>query len=407
LDRERHFAFPYFLRHEDRFPEEHLMSGLRFARFLLVGLSCVSSSIATLAQISAQPTTNLPSHLPTETNRPVEISGHVALEDGTPLNEPVEVQRVCGNIVKGEVYSDSRGNFTILLDDKSIPAFQSASEGGGATMMGADMGSRVSQTTRTQLWGCDVRALLPGYTAGAVSLAGRDFSLPVSLGAITLRRIGEGAGATISATALQAPEAARKEYDKGRDEFAKKKFADADKHLTKAIELYPKYASALDLRGREQRARHLDDEAEKSFADAISADDKYVPPYLHLAQLHATHGKWPDVVRLSDKAIELDAASYPDPYYFKTVAHIMLKQIPDAKRNVSKVLELDRDHRFPRAELIMGNILRSENNIPAAAEHFRKYIQLDPSAREAPDIQAYLDSLQKPDAQAKPAPKPN
>lgn len=384
------------------------MFGLRFSRFVLDNfLLVLSLSVAVLAQISAQPTTNLPSHLPSETNRPVEISGHVVLDDGTPLTEPVEVQRVCGNIVKGEFYSDSRGNFTILLDDKSIPAFQSASEGGGATTMGADMGTRLSQTTRTQLWGCEVRALLPGYTAGAVSLAGRDFSLPVSLGPITLRRIGGSAGATISATALQAPDDARKEYDKGRDDFAKKKFTDADKHLAKAIELYPKYASALDLRGREQRARRLDDDAEKSFANAIAADEKYVPPYLHLAQLQATQGKWPEVIRLSDKAIELDAASYPDPYYFKTVAHIMLKQIPDAKRNASKVLELDRDHRFPRAELIMGNILRHENDIPGAAEHLRKYIQLDPTAREAPDIQAYLDGLQKSDAQAKPAPKPN
>src|SRR5437762_14032188 len=98
---------------------------------LLGNFLLLFSSIAAIAQISAQPTTNLPSQLPTETNRPVEISGHVVLDDGTPLTEPVEVQRVCGNIVRGEVYSDSHGNFTILLDDKSIPAFQSASEGGG------------------------------------------------------------------------------------------------------------------------------------------------------------------------------------------------------------------------------------------------------------------------------------
>lgn len=372
------------------------MFGPRVSQFLLVTLiSLLSSFIPAVAQISAQPTTNLPSNLPTETNRPVTISGRVVLEDGTPLTEPVEVQRVCGNIVHGEVYSDSRGSFEILLDDKSNPSFQSASEGGGASTMGADMGSRLSQTTRTQLWGCDIRALLPGYRSGAVSLAGRDFSTPVSLGAITLHSIGSGTGNTISATALQAPPTARKEYDKARDDFAKKKFADADKHLAKAIELYPQYASAFDLRGREQRARRLDSEAEKSFADAIAADDKYIPPYLHLAQLQAMVGKWPDVVRLSDKAIELDSTSYPDPYYFKTVAHIMLKQIPDAKRSVSKVLELDREHRFPRAELVMGNIFRSENDLPNAVAHLRKYVELEPNAPEAAAIREYIDNIGK------------
>src|SRR5690348_10513298 len=113
----------------------------RVIQFLLAG-SISLWSLPVRAQISAQPTTNLPSNLPTETNRPVTINGRIVLDDGTPLSEPVEVQRVCGNIVHGEVYSDSRGNFEILLDDKSNPSFQSASEGGGASMMGADMGSR-------------------------------------------------------------------------------------------------------------------------------------------------------------------------------------------------------------------------------------------------------------------------
>jgi hypothetical protein len=110
-------------------------------------------SIAAAAQISAQPTTNLPSGLPSETNRPVSISGRIVLEDGTALAEAVEVQRICGNVVKGDTFSDSQGKFIVFLDDRSTAAFQSASEGGGVTEMGAQMGGRSSQTTRTQLWG--------------------------------------------------------------------------------------------------------------------------------------------------------------------------------------------------------------------------------------------------------------
>ena len=175
--------------------------------------------------------------------------------------------------------------------------------------------------------------------------------------------------------------------------------------MAKAVELYPKYASAYDLRGREQRARRLDNEAEASFLAAIAADEKYVPPYLHLAAIDATHAKWPEVIRLSDKAIELDATSYPDPYYFKTVAHVMLKQIPEAKRSVGKVLDLDKEHRFPRAELIMGNILRSEGDIAGSAEHLRKYAHLDPSSAEAAAIRSYLDDLAKRNAETIATPK--
>jgi len=370
---------------------------------LLLGL-CAPA----IAQISAQPTTNLPTNMPTEANRPVTISGQVATDDGTPLAEPVELQRVCGNVVKGEVSTDSKGKFTILIENNTQTTFQSASEGGGAYEMGTQLGGRNSQTTRTQLWGCEIRALLPGYYSGSVSLAGRDFSLPVQVGTIVMRRINaNGAGTAISATALQAPEAARKEFDKARDAYAKKKFDDADKHLAKAVELYPQYATALDLRGRVQRAQKSDADAEKSFQAAIAADEKYVMPYLHLAQLQATHGKWDEVVRLSNRAVELDPVSFPEPYYFSTVAYLKLNNAKDARRTVAKVLELDKEHRFPRAELIMGNFLRFEGDIPGSTEHYRKYVSLNPPDPELPAIKAYLADLEKqPTAQPPTAQKP-
>jgi len=347
------------------------------------------------AQISAQPTTNRPSDLPTETRRPVSISGGVVLDDGVPLAEPVQIQRVCGNIVHGENYSDAKGKFTIWLDENSAIGYQQASEGGGSSTMGAQLGNRSSQTTRTQLWNCELRALLPGYYAGSVSLAGRDFSVPVSVGNIVLRRIGGSVHQSVSAKDLQVPADARKEFEKGRDDYFKKKYDDADKHLAKAISLYPDYSSALDLRGRIQRARRMDGEAEKSFHAAIAADEKFVAPYLHLAALLATYGRWPEVITMSDKAIQLDADGYTEPYYFKAIAHLMTKQVPEAKLNVSKVLQMDKDHRFPRAELMMGNILRSEGNDAAAAEHFKDYLKLEPSGPDVPKVKEYLATFEQ------------
>ena len=347
------------------------------------------------AQISAQPTTNRPSDLPTETRRPVSISGAVVLDDGTPLSEPVQIQRVCGNIVHGENYTDSRGKFTIWLDENSGIGYQQASEGGGNSTMGAQLGNSSSQTTRTQLWNCEIRALLPGYYSGSVSLAGRDFSVPVTLSNIVLRRIGGSTHQSVSARDLQVPPDARKEFEKGRDDYFKKKYDDADKHLAKAINIYPEYASALDLRGREQRTRRMDDEAEKSFRAAIAADDKFIAPYIHLAALLATHARWPEVITMSDKAIELDADGYTEPYYFKATAHIMSQQIPEAKTNISKVLQMDKDHRFPRAELMMGNILRSEGNDAEAAQHMKTYLSLEPNGPDAARIQEYLAKVEQ------------
>ena len=340
-------------------------------------------------------------------NRPITISGRVVQEDGTSLNENVEIQRICGNIVRHETYTDAKGKYNILLDSQTTAtsSFQGASEGGGASEMGSQMGGRLSQTTRTQLWGCEIRAVFPGFYSGAVSLAGRDFSAPLSLSPIVLHRNSGGLSSSISAIGLQAPSNAKKEYEKGRDEYAKKKFDDADKHLAKAIEIYPKYASAMCLRGKAQRARQKDDDARASFLAAIDADPKYVPPYLNLAALDASRAQWPEVISLSAKAIELDPVSYPDAYYFNAVAHIALKELTEAKRSIEKVVEMDKEHRFPRAELMLGNILRSEGDHARAAEHLRAYVKIEPNGPEVPKIKAYLENQAADNPQAKVPPK--
>jgi tetratricopeptide (TPR) repeat protein len=193
---------------------------------------------------------------------------------------------------------------------------------------------------------------------------------------------------------LQVPADARKEFEKGREEYFKKKYDDADKHLAKAISAYPSYPSALDLRGRVQRARRMDDEAERSFLAAITANEKFVSPYLHLAALLATHARWPEVIAMSDKAIALDANGYTEPYYFKAVALLMTKQVPEAKISIGKVLQVDKDHRFPRAELMLGNILRSEGNDTEAAEHMRNYLKIEPNGPDAAKVQEYLATIE-------------
>lgn len=360
------------------------------SRLLLALVLIQFSAFRAMAQISAQPTTNLPSAYPTETNRPVTITGRIVLEDGTPLAEPVEVQRVCGNVVRGDVYSDSKGKFTVLLDDKSNQSFQSASEGGGVSTMGAQMGGRTSQTTRTQLWGCEVRAVLPGYVSSTISLEGMDFSVPVTLNPIVMRRTSNSAGNSISTVALKAPKDARGEFDKARDDFSNKKFESAEKHLTKAIEKYPSYASAYDLRGRALRAMQKNDEAEKDFTTAINADKDYIPPYLHLAALHATKGNWSEVVRLSNQAIALDARDYAEPYYFKCVAYLKLNNAKEAEQSLLKVLEIDKEHHFPRAELIMGNMLRAQHDEAGAKAHYENYVRYEPNGADAAKVQEYL-----------------
>jgi Tfp pilus assembly protein PilF len=391
-----------------RVPKELAMLNPMHSRSLLtVFLSC-SLSITAMAQISAQPSTNLPSQMPTELNRPVSINGQVVLEDGTPISETVAILRVCGSLVHRETTTGPNGKFSVILSDTNTNGtLQGASEGGGTSEFGARVGSQISQTTRTQLWGCEIRATIQGYISTSVSLAGRDFSAPLNIGKIVLHRITNAAeGNSISVNSSKAPDNAKKELEKGRQGFLKKNYADAEKHLAKAVELYPQYASAWELRGREQRLQKQDAEAEKSFLAAINADQKYIPPYIQLAGLYAGRANWPEVLRVSGKVIELNPLSYRDAYLLNAIGHYSLKQLPEAESSAQKAVDIDKEHRFPRPELLLGKIQQTKGDNAAAAGHLRNYIKLEPSSPEIPGIQEYLAKVDEQNA-AKPIPKLN
>src|SRR4051812_29659565 len=74
-----------------------------------------------------RPTVPNPNNFPSmEMNRPIYLRGKVVLDRGGELSEPVPIQRVCGSTAHREGYTDTSGNFSILVGDNST--FQDASK---------------------------------------------------------------------------------------------------------------------------------------------------------------------------------------------------------------------------------------------------------------------------------------
>jgi tetratricopeptide (TPR) repeat protein len=319
----------------------------------------------------------------TDINRPIYLTGKVVLDQGAQVPEPVPIQRVCGTTVRREGYTDMHGNFSIILGDSSATTFQDASESGA-------IAGRRSTITKAQLWGCEIRAMLPGYNSTSISLAGRDLNDTTSIGTLVLQKLGGTVGNSISVVSLKAPDKARKEYEKGVELYQKKKFEDAEKHLATAVEVYPQYASAWDLRGRTQMLRQQNEEATKSFEAAIAADDKYVPPYLRLAVLEAGKSDWQQVLRLTTRALELDPQSYPDAYFLNGAAQFNLHHYPEAERSALKANDMDKEHRYPRIQLLLGAISQNKGDRASATLYYTTYLQLEPNSAEAPTLKRFL-----------------
>ena len=133
------------------------------------------------------------------------------MDQGMQITEPIPIQRVCNGQARREGYTDSQGNFSIQVGDNSN--FQDASESGPFG------GARPTQINTRQLWNCELRAVLPGYTSSIISLAGRDFNDMGPVGNIVLHRVGGSEGNSISVTSLKAPDKAKREYQKGLENY--------------------------------------------------------------------------------------------------------------------------------------------------------------------------------------------
>lgn len=355
-------------------------------------------------------TTTNPSTLP---QRPVFLSGKVMLDDGTPPPESVAIQRICVANPHTEAYTDSKGNFSFevgqrlgVLPDASEDTFGRQGSPMNNTMdnpMGMGMGGRNMQQ---MLMGCVLRASLAGYRSDTVDLTNHRSLDNPDVGTIILHRIGNVQGLTISATSAMAPKDAKKAYEKSLNAIKKQKWEDARKDLEKATEIYPKYAAAWYELGRVQEQLKGDEDARKSYAQAISADAKYVNPYDRLAGISVREGKWQDVKATTDRLLSLDPVNFPDAWFYNAVANYQLKNFEAAEKSARAGLKADTDHSVPRMNQLLGVLLAGKQDYAGAAQSLKDYLQFAPNGPDAEMVKKQLATVQEKLQASSPEQKP-
>lgn len=323
--------------------------------------------------------------------RPMYLQGRVMMDDGTAPPEPVMLMLVCGGQPRPQGYSDSKGRFSVTLGQNQ-QIFADASIGnindaGGIAMPGANRtgGAGRAGMSERQLMSCEFRADLAGYRSDIVNLAGRRLLDNPEIGTIVLHRLANVQGFTYSLTSANAPKDARKAYEKGQDLFKKKKFAEAEVQLQKAVDTYPKFAAAWYELGRSFEAQKKSDEARKAFEQAVGADSKFLGPHLSLLQMAVAQRDWGLIAERSDSVLKLNPFNYPQVWFFNSVANYNLKKLDVAEKSAREALKLDAEHRNPRIMNLLGVILSDKGDYPGALEQMKGYLSFAPNA---PDIEA-------------------
>jgi len=336
--------------------------------------------------------------------QPIFLSGRVMMEDGTPPSEPLVIETVCNGVGHSEGYTDAKGYFAIELGAnrgviQDASEFSVSSNNPSLTgMQGAGNSTfgRSVETPDRKYMGCDLQAKAAGFRSQAVPLAGRRPMDDPNIGTILLHRLGgQEEALTVSAVSLAAPKDAKKAYDKGMDALKKKKFADAQTNFEKAVELYPKYALAWYELGRLRAAQDQADIARGSFDQAIKADPKFVLPYLSISLLEVQARRWQQVADVTDKTVQLDPFTYPQAYFFNSVANFNLRNLPAAEKSALQAERLDTRHQFPKVNHLLGLIMADRKDWAGAAQHFKEYLKLAPKAPDADAVRAQLAQIEK------------
>jgi tetratricopeptide (TPR) repeat protein len=316
------------------------------------------------------------------TQRPINVSGKFAMEDGAPPPRKIDIKILCPPNEQMQGKTDLKGDFNLEL---GLGRFQGASDAsmstpasktgfGGQLSVGRTI-NQVDGMSIIALMGCFLRADMPGYQSDQYDLGKlRAGDVNTNVGTLFLHPLGSSAAPPASATGLSAPKDAQKYLTKARDAVFKRQYAEAEAELNRAVRAYPKYADAWNDLGGVLEAEHRNAEARKAYRESIASDAKYAEPYLNLARLSDTEKNWKDAAEMAASVVKLNPTGYPEGYYYKAVAEYNLGDYGEALNSAQQAVKLDITHKLPLAEQLLGVVYSMRGDYKSAAEEYRNYL---------------------------------
>jgi tetratricopeptide (TPR) repeat protein len=322
-----------------------------------------------------------------KTRPEVLIAGRVRVQDGSPPPHATIIQCSCGGAPRNVGYTDPSGNFTVQLGNRN--------PGGLADITNPSLDGEPSLTS-ANMNQCELTAVLSGFSSSRLILSSVDTGVgEVNVGTIILAPSSTAHEFTISAADYAAPDKARKEFDAGRKEEKKGKWASAREKLLRALSIYSRFPLAWVELGRVQIKENDIESARTSFRNALNVDSRLVTPYAELAVIEAQAKNWPAVAENTSHVLELDPVSLPQFWFLNAVANYNAGKFDSAEKSALRGITLDSSHRMPEMEYILGLVLGAKKHYEQAAMHIRSFLQLAPMHHDALQARDQLNQLQQ------------
>ena len=283
------------------------------------------------------------------------ISGTVITTDGKPLKDAhVELRDASGNIVTS-TYTNAGG------------AFEFAQVRSGFYEVVATSGLQQSQ-----------QRIDASRMPSPVELR-----LPVS----SAPSDGNPANA-VSVAQYKVPGKARDELKKARDASEKGKNDEVEKHLAKALEIYPKYADALTLRAILKMDSKDDDGAIADLQQAITDDENCALAYVVMGAALNLHSKFDDAIRALERGEALAPNSW-QAYFEMGKSFVGKAQYQDALRQLERAQSLmPKD--YPPLHLVKAHAMLALSNYTDAMTELQQYLAKEPNGPNTEKAQQML-----------------
>lgn len=287
------------------------------------------------------------------------MRGRVVMADGSAPPVRVDIQRTCpGGASLVEASTDARGVY--WWKDPSSTTLH-----------------------------CVLEAVLTGYESTKIDTSLQQLYLSSEFPALVLKPRGSGAQ---QGEPLLLPRATSKSWNLSQKALSAKNWAEAERLIRITLREAPAYAPAWNALGAACQYQNKIADARDAYQHAIKLDPGLLIAYLNLTRLEINAERWADALKEAEVLIKADPGHrYMEAYLDAVVARYALHDLEGAEAALKTVLPMDKKHELPRLEFFMGAVLAAKDDPDGSAEHFKKYLQLAPQAKDAPAVRAYLD----------------
>ena len=247
----------------------------------------------------------------------------------------------------------------------------------------------------------EIRDLEPGFyeviassgteqTTETVDITSFDTPLTIRIGS---ERSAAPEQAAVSVNALTVPSGARKAFEAADRLLGKNDFEGAMNQTNKALEVCPKFAAALTLRGVLKMHNNHPQEAMDDFTAALQADSGYHLAYVGLAADYNLIGRFDEALRVLDQASSLSAQSWQA--HFEASKALLGKKSFDRALQKANLAAKLLGHDTPMLHVVKAYSYLGLKDKNSAAIELRQYLRQEKGGAQTDKFRALLNDISK------------